>query len=140
MASSVSIRHLAHEGARVIGMVGAGHQARFQLRAALEQRSFEKVVGWNLHSEMLPNLAEVAAEAGMPFEAVELKGLREADVIVTITSSFAPTLMAAHVSPGTHVACMGTDTVGKQEVEPALLLAATVLADEIAQSVALGEA
>lgn len=113
MASSVSIRHLAREDARVIGMVGAGHQARFQLRAALEQRSFEKVVGWNLHSEMLPNLAEVAAEAGMPFEAVELKGLREADVIVTITSSFAPTLMAAHVSPGTHVACMGTDTVGK---------------------------
>ncbi|PRY95776.1 ornithine cyclodeaminase [Hasllibacter halocynthiae] len=139
-ASSVSIRHLAREDARVIGMVGAGHQAGFQLRAALEQRPFEKVIGWNLHPEMLPNLEKVAAEAGLPFEAVELEGLRAADVIVTITSSFAPTLMAGHVGPGAHVACMGTDTVGKQEVDPELLKLATVFADEVAQSVTLGEA
>jgi alanine dehydrogenase len=31
---------------------------------------FEKVIGWNLHPEMLPGLAEVAAEVGLPFEAV----------------------------------------------------------------------
>ena len=139
-ASSVSIRHLARADARVLGMVGAGHQATFQLRAALEQRDFEKVIGWNLHPEMLPNLQEVAEEAGLPFEAVELPGLAEADVIVTITSSFAPTLMSDHVAPGTHLACMGTDTAGKQEVDPALLGRASVFADEVAQSVSIGEA
>ncbi|MEM6729466.1 MAG: ornithine cyclodeaminase family protein, partial [Pseudomonadota bacterium] len=53
---------------------------------------------------------------------------------------FAPTLMADHVSPGTHIACMGTDTIGKQEVEAALLARATVFADEIPQSTLLGEA
>ncbi|MCA0943227.1 ornithine cyclodeaminase family protein [Salipiger pacificus] len=139
-ASSVSIRHLAREDARVIGMVGAGHQATFQLRAALEQRDFDKVIGWNLHPEMLPNLEKVAAEAGLPFEAVELEGMREADVIISITSSFAPILMAEHVSPGCHIACMGTDTKGKQEVSPALLAKATVFTDEVAQSVSIGEA
>ncbi|MEV8469065.1 ornithine cyclodeaminase family protein, partial [Fluviibacterium sp. DFM31] len=87
-ASSVSIRHLARDDARVIGMIGAGHQAKFQLRAALEQRDFERVIGWNLHPEMLSNLEEVAAEAGLPFEAVELDGMRAADVIISITSSF----------------------------------------------------
>ena len=61
-------------------------------------RRFEKVVGWNLHPEMLSRLAEVAQEAGLPFEAVSLDRLgAEADVIVTITSSFAPILMAAQV-------------------------------------------
>ena len=139
-ASSVSIKHLARKDAKVIGMVGAGHQATFQLRAALEPRAFEKVIGWNLHPEMLPNIEKVATEAGLPFEAVPLDGLRAADVIITITSSFAPSLMADHVSPGTHLACMGTDTKGKQEVEAALLSRATVFADEIAQSVAIGEA
>ncbi|WP_371170563.1 iminosuccinate reductase BhcD [Aliiroseovarius sp. 2305UL8-7] len=138
-ASSVSINHLARKDAKVIGMVGAGHQATFQLRAALEQRSFEKVIGWNLHPEMLPNLAKVAEEAGLPFEAVELSGLRDADVIVTITSSFEPSLMSEHVSDGTHVACMGTDTIGKQEVEAALITRATVFTDEVAQAVTLGE-
>ena len=63
-----------------------------------------------------------------------------ADVIVTITSSFAPLLKADWIRPGTHLACMGTDTRGKQEVEPALLAAAAVFTDEVAQSVSIGEA
>ena len=122
-------------------MVGAGHQSAFQLRAAARQRAFERVVGWNLHPEMLPRLAETAAELGLPFEAVDLDRLgAEADVIITITSSFAPILMRAQVKPGTHLACMGTDTKGKQEVEAALVAAATVFTDEVAQSIIIGEA
>ena len=139
-ASSVSIKHLARKDAKVMGMVGAGHQATFQLRAALEQRQFEKVIGWNYHPEMLPNIEKVAAEAGVSFEAVDLPGMVEADVIISITSAFAPSLMANHVSPGTHIACMGTDTKGKQEVEAALLARATVFTDEVAQSISIGEA
>ncbi len=139
-ASSVSIRHLARKDAKVIGMIGAGHQAKYQLRAALEQRDFEKVIGWNLHPEMLSNLEEVAAEAGLPFEAVELDGMRGADVIISITSSFDAIITADQISPGTHVACMGTDTKGKQEVDPQLLARATIFTDEVAQSISIGEA
>ena len=139
-ASSVSIKHLAPRDAKIMGMIGAGHQATFQLRAALEQRNFEKVIGWNYHPEMLPNIEKVADEAGVPFEPVELDGMAEADVIISITSAFSPSLMDAHVSAGTHIACMGTDTKGKQEVEAALLARATVFTDEVAQSVSIGEA
>lgn len=139
-ASSVSIKHLAREDAKVIGMIGAGHQAAFQLRAALEQRDFERIVGWNLHTEMLPTLEKVALETGLPFEAIELDGMAEADVIISITSSHDPILDADQVSPGTHIACMGTDTKGKQEVDPDLVARATVFTDEVAQSIAIGEA
>ena len=140
-SAAVSIKHLSRPDSKVIGMIGAGHQAAFQLRAALRQRRFERVIGWNLHPEMLPRLAEVAKEAGLPFEAVDLDRLgAEADVIVSITSSFDPILKAAQVRPGTHLACMGTDTKGKQEVEAALLARATVFTDEVAQSVTIGEA
>lgn len=139
-ASSVSIKHLARKDAKVMGMIGAGHQAKFQLRAALETHSFEKVIGWNYHKDMLPGLAEVAEEAGVPFEAVELDGMVEADVVISITSVFSPIFGAAHISPGTHVACMGTDTIGKQEAETDLIVKATVFTDEVAQSVTLGEA
>jgi len=140
-ASAVSIKHLARKDAKVLGMIGAGHQSVFQMRAAVKQRDFDKVIGWNLHPEMLPRLADEAAALGLPFEAVDLPRLgHEADVIITITSSFAPSLMDAHVTPGTHLACMGTDTKGKQEVEAALLARATVFTDEVAQSVTIGEA
>ena len=61
-SSAVSIKHLARKDAKVLGMVGAGHQSAFQLRAAARQRAFERVIGWNLHPEMLSRLAETAAE------------------------------------------------------------------------------
>ncbi len=140
-ASSVSISHLARKDAKVIGMVGAGHQSTFQLRAALEQRHFEKVVGWNLDMNDLSRLSAIAEEHNLPFEAVEREELgRQADVIITITSAHEPLLMKDWIKPGTHIACMGTDTKGKQEVDPALVAAATVFTDEITQSISIGEA
>lgn len=140
-ASSVSIAHLARKDARVLGMIGAGHQAQFQLRAAAEQREFTQVLAWNAHPDMLPALGEVAAEIGLPFEAVSRDALgAQADVIISITSAKEALLMTDQVKPGTHIACMGTDTVGKQELDPALFAAATVFTDEIAQSTTLGEA
>ena len=139
-ASAVSIKHLAPKNAKVLGMIGAGHQSTFQMRAAVEQRDFEKVIGWNYHPEMLSRLADLAAELGLPFEAVELDQLgAEADVIISITSAFAPSLLDAHVTGPTHIACMGTDTKGKQEVEAALLARATVFTDEVAQAISIGE-
>ena len=140
-SSSVSIAHLAREDSKVLGMVGAGHQSAFQLRAAAEQRDFDKVVAWNPHPDMLPRLQAVAEELGLAFEGVSQEELgAQADVIITITSAFEPLLMADWIKPGTHIACMGTDTKGKQEVDPALFQRATVFADEIAQSISIGEA
>lgn len=139
-AAAISIDRLARPDARVLGIVGAGHQAGFQLRAAARLRPWERVIGWNLHPEMLPRLGAIAAELGLPFEAVDLPRMVEADAIITITSSPRASLMTAHVSPGTHLACMGTDTKGKQEIEPALVARARVYTDEVAQSVSIGEA
>ena len=140
-ASSVSIAHLARKDSKVLGMVGAGHQSTFQLRAALEQRNFEKVVAWNKEADRLTILQEIAEELGVPFEAVEREQLcAEADVIITITSAFEPLLMKEWIKPGTHIACMGTDTKGKQEIDANLIASATVFTDEVAQSITIGEA
>ena len=124
----------------MLGLVGAGHQAAFQLRAVARRRPFERVVAWNRTPEKLEGLAAVAEEVGLPFEAVSLDELgARADVIATIVSVFEPVLRDAQVSPGTHLACMGTDTRGKQEVEAALVARATVFTDEPAQAATLGE-
>ncbi|MEM0950364.1 MAG: iminosuccinate reductase BhcD [Pseudomonadota bacterium] len=140
-SSAISIAYLARKEAKVLGMIGAGHQAQFQLRAAVEQRAFEKVVAWNPHPEMLPKLAAVAEEIGLPFQAVSAEEVgAQADVIVTITSAFEPLLMANWIKPGTHIACMGTDTKGKQEVDPDMVAKSTVFTDEVAQSISIGEA
>ena len=139
-SSAVSIKHLSRPDSEVLGMLGAGHQAQFQLRAAVEQRNFKKVVAWNYHPDMLPKLAAVADDIGIPFEAVSQEELgAQADVIITISSSQTAQMMKDWVKPGTHLACMGTDTKGKMEVDAALVAAATLFTDEIAQSVTIGE-
>lgn len=139
-ASAISIKYLARPDAEVLGIIGAGHQSTFQLRAALMQRDFRRVLGWNIQPELLNRLHAVASECGVPFEAVDLDRLgAEADVIITITSSFRPILRASQIKPGTHIACMGTDTRGKQEVESTLVASATVFADEVEQSATIGE-
>lgn len=61
-ASSISIKYLARKDAKGLGMIGAGHQSAFQLGAALDQRAFERILGWNLHPEMLVRLETVAHE------------------------------------------------------------------------------
>ena len=140
-AAAVSVAHLARQDAKVLGIIGAGHQATYQLRAVAEQRNFDRIVAWNRSPEKLSALADVAAELGLPFTPVSLDDLgAQADVIVTIISSTAAILKDVQVKPGTHIACMGTDTKGKQEVEAALVARATVFTDEIAQSVSIGEA
>ena len=139
-ASAVSSKYLAPEGARVLGMIGAGHQSAFQMRAAVRFGSFEKIVGWNPHPDMLSRLADTAADLGLPFEAVDLPQLgAEADVIISITSAFEPLLMDGHVQGPTHIAAMGTDTKGKQELDPALVARARLFTDEVAQSLSIGE-
>jgi ornithine cyclodeaminase len=139
-AAAVSISHLARPDASVLGMMGAGHQSVFQLRAALQQRQFSKILGWNRSADALSRLAKLADEYAIPFEAVTPDAMTQADVIVTITSSHQPLLMADQVSPGTHLVCMGTDTKGKQEIDPALFSIGTCFTDEVAQSVTIGEA
>ena len=139
-ASAVSIAHLARKDAKVLGMVGAGHQSSFQLRAALEQREFEKVVGWNLHPEGLSRLADICAESNLPFESLDRENLADqADVIISITSAHEALLMKHWIKPGTHLACMGTDTRGKQEVDAELVATASLFTDEVAQSISIGE-
>ena len=121
-------------------MIGAGHQSTFQLQAALQQRDFKKVIAWNKEPSHLTKLDQIAKDNQLPFESVDREQLcAQADVIITITSCHEPLLMREWVSPGTHIACMGTDTKGKQEVDANLIANSIVFTDEIAQSIEIGE-
>src|SRR5699024_3058334 len=140
-ACAVSIEYLARADAKVLGIVGAGHQAAFQWRAAAARRDFERVVAWNRSPDKLETLAIVARELGLAFDAVSRQQLTAAaDVIITITSCHEALLATDQIRPGTHLACMGTDTVGKQEIDPQILANAQVFTDEPVQSAELGEA
>jgi ornithine cyclodeaminase len=139
-AAAVSIARLARPDIRVLGLLGAGGQAEHQIRAAVAARSFETVLLSNRTPERAQALAERLADLQLEIRVADREAVvREADVLVTITSSFAPLIEPDWVRPGTHIAAMGTDTAGKQELPPALVAAARIFTDEPAQSASIGE-
>jgi ornithine cyclodeaminase len=67
------------------------------------------------------------------------RACRNADIIVTATTARAPLFQVGWVRPGTHVASMGSDTAGKQELPVELLRTGRLFCDLPVQSVRIGE-
>lgn len=63
----------------------------------------------------------------------------ESRLIVTATSSRTPLIQSEWVKPGTHISCMGADMEGKQEIDGRILQKARIYADDLKQSVTVGE-
>ena len=62
-----------------------------------------------------------------------------ADVIVTVTPARGPIVKDEWVSPGTHIAALGADKGGDQELEGAIVKRARVFVDDIRQCRNAGE-
>jgi ornithine cyclodeaminase/alanine dehydrogenase-like protein (mu-crystallin family) len=82
-----------------------------------------------------------ATRLGLRVEAAKdlRAALRESDVCVTCTPARRAFVAAADVAPGTFIAAVGADSQGKQELEPALVAAATLVVDVLAQCAEIGE-
>ena len=62
-----------------------------------------------------------------------------ADVVVTLTPARGPIVRDEWISPGTHIAAIGADKDGDQELEPEILKRARIFVDDIRQCRTDGE-
>ncbi|WP_455274922.1 ornithine cyclodeaminase family protein [Rhizobium herbae] len=138
-AAALSIDLMARSDARKILMVGAGAQAETHLRAALNVRHFDEVYAWSRDADLSEDLARRVADVTDLRPQADLSIVPDCDVIITLTPSSQPMIGRDQVSPGTHLVCMGADTVGKQEVAAELVAASRVFTDDINQSLTIGE-
>jgi alanine dehydrogenase len=133
-AGAVASKYLAVASPRTLGFIGCGVQARVLLDA-------HRVLHPGLELRMAdadPGAAEAfAAEAGG--RATSAEQAAACDIVCTSTPSRAPVVQRAWVRAGTHINAMGADAPGKQELDPALLRAATVVIDDEHQAHHSGE-
>ena len=140
-AAANSIDVLARPDARTLSIVGAGKQAEPHIRAALSVRDFRSIVISNRTKSRAEDLAKRISDLEQDITVSDIKDCSaSADVLITIASSHAALVETTWVKPGTHIAAMGTDTIGKMELSPGLVARARIFTDDIAQSVQLGEA
>jgi len=130
---------------RLVGVVGTGIQARLSavLHAAVLQA--EGIVIWGRSRERaewcardIREQAPAGCTVRVAASAAELA--RDCKLIVTCTAAREPLLHVRDLGEGTHINAIGSDSPGKQELEPAILRASSlILADSRRQCEKLGE-
>lgn len=140
-ASAVAIKHLSRPDASVFGIIGTGAQSLHQLKAAARVRQLSAVHAFDASADQLRAFGSEAEKLGLRFvpEPTASAVARAAEILVTVTPSQKPLVMAGDVRPGTHISAMGADTKGKQELDARLVAASALFADEIEQCISIGE-
>jgi len=143
-AGGIAAKYLARKESRVVGLVGAGVQARTQLLALCSvYENLEKVKVWDISSSARKNYVDEMQPRFAESKIVSVNRLRDAvegaDIIVTTTPSRKPLVMNDWVPAGVHINCIGADAPGKQELDPAILQRAKIVVDCWEQALHGGE-
>ncbi|MGW8264843.1 MAG: ornithine cyclodeaminase family protein [Longimicrobiales bacterium] len=142
-AGALAVRLLAPEGPLNAAVIGAGSQARYQLRAMSHVRSFRSVRVWSpVRTERETFAREMALALQIPVEGAESAraAVREADLVVTVTPSRDPLLEEDWLNPGVTIVAVGSDGPEKQELSVGILRGAgKVIVDSREQCLRLGE-
>ncbi len=133
--SAVATGLLAREDARVLGVLGAGVQARSHINALLRVRKFHEVRVYaptHEHARAVINSIQRPAPTGTLIAnavATARDAVKGADVVVTATSSPTPVLELEWIAEGAHVNAVGASTLSTQELTPETVAATALFAD-----------
>jgi ornithine cyclodeaminase/alanine dehydrogenase-like protein (mu-crystallin family) len=129
--TAVATRELARPDARILAILGAGTQARAHLRALARARDFAAIRIYSptaAHGrELIEQAPETPAELSVAASAQE--AVRDADVVVTATSSREPVLRREWLKPGAHVNAVGASTPRAREIDTATVAASALFCD-----------
>jgi alanine dehydrogenase len=122
--------------------VGCGTQGRAQLRALARVLPLCRAHAFDTDAAAAERFArELSAELSIEVRVV--RGLEEAaqqtQVWATCTPTRTPVLRREHVAPGAFVAAVGADNEDKQELDPLVMAASTIVVDVLQQCAAIGD-
>jgi len=121
-ASAVATRYLAKKDASILTVIGAGHQARMQLACISQVRDLKEIrlVDLDLNRcAALKNWAQKNLKSGISIMVSSSadEAVKDADVIVTCTTSNRPVLKGDLIKPGAHINAIGSFTPQMQEID-----------------------
>jgi ornithine cyclodeaminase/alanine dehydrogenase len=165
-AGAIGAKYLAKKSSENLLVVGAGHQAAYQVAASLialdnirkvriidpvnhdNAKKFVSTIKSKLISGFLskyePGSDEhkiISKKFNVLFEAAsDIKlAVENSDVVITVTPSRKPLIHSEWVKEGTHFSCVGADMDGKQEIDENILARAKIFVDDMIQATEVGE-
>ena len=142
-AGAVAARWLAPAEVHTAAVLGAGVQARLQVRAAHRVRPFRALRVWARDAAKADACArELAGALGVQatVAATPADAIASAQLAITATPSATPLITPGCLHPGLHVTAMGSDAEHKNEIDPHVLARVDrFVCDRRSQSERLGE-
>ncbi len=129
-ASGVATKYLARPDAAEVGLFGSGKQARTQLEAVCKVRPVRRVSVYSpTEDHRVRFAAEMSAALGVPVEpaARPEEAAEGKSIVITATAARDPVLQGAWLAPGTHLNVIGSNFLGKAEVDVPTLRRANLL-------------
>jgi len=142
-ASAVAAKYLARKDSSVATICGCGQQGRAQLRAVLLVIPLTKIYAFDVNERAAIDFRnELSRELKIDIELVRdlASAIQRSDVCITCTTANEFFVRKGDVKAGTFIAAVGADNEHKQEIDPALIAWAKVVADSLEQSCAIGDA
>ncbi len=137
-ASGVATKYMARTDVRTVGIVGTGLQARAQLEAITAVRRIEQIRAFGRNPERREQFcAEMSKRLGVPVTPARSaeEAVREADIVVTVTTASRPVVQGEWLAPGTHINAIGANFPQKRELDDETVRRAAILVvDSVAQS------
>ena len=132
-AGGVAADLLARTDARTVALFGAGVQGRAQLEAVLTVRNIARVMVYDPVGAAAEKFAEEVQRwpdaPGIHIADTPRAAVRDADIILTASTSKTPLFDDADLKPGVHITGVGSFTPEMQEIPAATVHRARVVVD-----------
>ncbi len=142
-AGALAAEYLANKAIKRVAVIGVGTQAYIQLKALMNIRNFASVSIWARSPLNADNYARQILEdhdININIAATVKEAVRDADLIITATSSTEPLIEADWLKPGTHITAVGSNKPTQRELHTNVLQRADlIVVDNFDRCITVGE-
>jgi alanine dehydrogenase len=131
-ASALATKVLANPHTPVLGILGAGVQARAHIRALARVRKISQIKIYSpsgISATALKKEVEPQIDAAVLVATSAEQAVRESDLVVTATTAKEPILKSEWLKPGVHVNAVGSHRPDLREIDGRTLARAKIIVD-----------
>ena len=143
IAGAIAAKYLSNININNVGIIGAGMQAKLQLKAILLVRQPSNIYIWARNEKKVDKyISEMLSFTNCNF--IKSKSPKEvtenSELLVTSTPSSVPLIQNEWLHEGLHITAMGSDAEHKNELDPLIIKTCDLyVADRQSQTSILGE-
>jgi alanine dehydrogenase len=131
-ASAMATKVLANTSTPVLGILGAGVQARAHIQALSRVRKLKKIKIYSPSGTAAASIKkDMEPAVGASIEVAEngADAVKNADLLVTVTTAKEPILKPQWLAPGMHINAVGSHRPDLREIDGATLARSKVIVD-----------